>query len=55
MSGGSVLPRPITIKIRRVAGGEDIPLPALATAHAAGADLRAAVVDGVEREGAWLI
>jgi dUTP pyrophosphatase len=41
------LPRPITIKIRRVAGGEDIPLPALATAHAAGADLRAAVVDAV--------
>jgi len=37
------LPRPITIKLKRLPGGEDLPLPALATAQAAGADLRAAV------------
>src|SRR5258706_538178 len=35
--------RPITIKIKRLASGVDLPLPALATEHAAGADLRAAV------------
>ena len=37
------MPRPITIKLKRLPGGEDLPLPALATAQAAGADLRAAV------------
>jgi len=37
------LPRPITIKLKRLPGGEDLPLPALATSQAAGADLRAAV------------
>jgi dUTP pyrophosphatase len=31
------------VKIRRLAHGEDLPLPTFATAHAAGADLRAAV------------
>jgi len=41
------LPRPITIKIKRLPGGESLPLPAFATAHAAGADLRAAVSDAV--------
>jgi dUTP pyrophosphatase len=35
--------RPITVKIRRLSHGEDLPLPTFATAHAAGADLRAAV------------
>jgi dUTP pyrophosphatase len=35
--------RPINVKIKRLPGGEDLPLPAFATAHAAGADLRAAV------------
>ncbi|MDB5322849.1 MAG: deoxyuridine 5-triphosphate nucleotidohydrolase [Phycisphaerales bacterium] len=35
--------RPITIKIKRLSGGEDLALPAFATEHAAGADLRAAV------------
>ena len=37
------MPRPITIKLKRLPGGEDLPLPALATSQAAGADLRAAV------------
>ena len=37
------LPRPITIKIKRLTGGEGLPLPAFATQHAAGADLCAAV------------
>jgi len=37
------LSRPITIKLKRLAHGADLPLPALATEHAAGADLRAAV------------
>ena len=37
------MPRPITVKIKRLAGGEGLPLPAFATEHAAGADLRAAV------------
>jgi dUTP pyrophosphatase len=35
--------RPITVKIRRLVGSEDVPLPSFATAHAAGADVRAAV------------
>jgi dUTP pyrophosphatase len=35
--------RPITVKIRRLPHGEDLPLPTFATAHAAGADLRAAI------------
>jgi dUTP pyrophosphatase len=39
--------RPITIKIKRLPGGDGLPLPALATAHAAGADLRAAVSEAV--------
>ena len=37
------MPRPITVKIRRLPHGEGVPLPTFATAHAAGADLRAAV------------
>jgi dUTP pyrophosphatase len=35
--------RLITVKIRRLPHGEDVPLPSFATEHAAGADLRAAV------------
>jgi dUTP pyrophosphatase len=35
--------RPITIKVKRLPHGLDLALPALATEHAAGADLRAAV------------
>jgi len=34
---------PITIKIKRLAHGRELPLPAFATEHAAGADLHAAV------------
>jgi dUTP pyrophosphatase len=41
------VPRPITIKIKRLPGGQDLPLPAFATQHAAGADLRAAVTQSV--------
>lgn len=37
------MPRPITIKVRRLTNGKDIPLPAFATEHAAGADVCAAV------------
>jgi dUTP pyrophosphatase len=46
-AGEISLARPITIKIKRLASGENLPLPALATAHAAGADLRAAVASPV--------
>ena len=42
--------RPITVKIMRLPHGEDVPLPTFATAHAAGADLRAAVDDPVTIE-----
>jgi dUTP pyrophosphatase len=44
------VPRPIIIKIRRLPGGQDLPLPAFATEHAAGADLRAAVSASVTIE-----
>lgn len=37
--------RPIKIKIKRLAGGEGLPLPAFATEHSSGADLHAAVLD----------
>jgi dUTP pyrophosphatase len=46
-AGEETVPRPITIKIKRLPGGADLPLPAFATEHAAGADLRAAVTDAV--------
>jgi len=39
--------RPIIIKVKRLANGEGLALPALATEHAAGADLRAAVSGAV--------
>ena len=48
--GDHPLPRPITVKIRRLSGAIDLPLPHFATAHAAGADLHAAVTDTVRLE-----
>ena len=41
------MPRPITVRIRRLAGASDLPLPMRMTEHAAGFDLRAAVKDSV--------
>ena len=35
--------RPITVKVRRLPNGNGVPLPSFATAHAAGADVCAAV------------
>ena len=43
MDGESQVPRPITVRIRRLAGSGDVPLPAKMTEHAAGFDLHAAV------------
>lgn len=37
------MPRPITVKVKRVPGAEDVPLPRRMTQHAAGFDLHAAV------------
>ncbi len=37
--------RPITVKIKRLDGGRDLPLPAKMTEHAAGFDLLAAVAE----------
>jgi dUTP pyrophosphatase len=37
------LPRPITVKIKRLEHGRDVPLPVRMTEHAAGYDLHAAV------------
>jgi dUTP pyrophosphatase len=42
-----VAPRAISIRLQRQPGGEGLPLPALATAGSAGADLCAAVRDDV--------
>ena len=41
------MPRPITIKVKRLTGAEDLPLPARMTEHAAGFDLPAAVAKSV--------
>lgn len=41
--GGSDLPRPITVKVKRLANARDLPLPMRMTEHAAGFDLPAAV------------
>jgi dUTP pyrophosphatase len=41
------LARPITVKVKLLPHGEGVPLPSFATAHAAGADLRAAVETAV--------
>ena len=37
------MPRPITVKIKRLADGEGLPMPVRMTEHAAGFDLHAAV------------
>ena len=42
-AGDGGLPRPITVKIKRLAHGQDVPLPVRMTEHAAGFDLHAAV------------
>lgn len=47
---GAALARPITVKIRRLPHGADLPLPAFATEHSAGADLHAAVAAAVTLE-----
>ena len=39
--------RPITVMIKRLPGGMDLPLPSRMTEHAAGFDLRAAVTEPV--------
>jgi dUTP pyrophosphatase len=39
------LPRPITVKIKRLAGSEGLPLPTKMTPHSAGFDLSAAVTE----------
>jgi dUTP pyrophosphatase len=39
------LPRPITVKIKRLAGSEGLPLPAKMTGQSAGFDLAAAVTE----------
>ena len=41
--GESRLPRSITVKVKRLAGSEGLPLPVKMTEHAAGFDLHAAV------------
>jgi len=41
------LPRPITVKVKRTLGADDLPLPTRMTEHAAGFDLRAAVADSL--------
>jgi len=38
---------PITIQLRKLPGAVDVPLPQFATAHAAGADLHAAIADNL--------
>ena len=39
------MPRPITVKIRRAPGADDLPLPTKMTAHAAGFDVCAGVAE----------
>lgn len=41
------MPRPITVKVKRLANGEGLPLPTRMTAQAAGFDLPAAVAEPV--------
>jgi len=38
---------PITIQLRKLPGAVDVPLPQFATAHAAGADLHAAIAENL--------
>jgi dUTP pyrophosphatase len=47
LDGESTLPRPITVKIKRLAGCGDVPLPVKMSPHAAGLDLHAAVASPV--------
>src|SRR5436305_102193 len=42
-NGELALPSPITVKIKRLAGSEGVPMPIKMTEHAAGFDLHAAV------------
>jgi dUTP pyrophosphatase len=46
-TGETPLPRPITVKIKRLAGAEGLPLPARMTEYAAGFDVPAAVTEPV--------
>ena len=39
------MPRPITVKVRRAPGADDLPLPTRMTAHAAGFDVCAGVTE----------
>src|SRR5690554_1337484 len=41
--GGGDRMRPITVKVKRLAGADNVPLPLKMTEHAAGFDLHAAV------------
>ena len=41
------MPRPITLKIKRLDHGRDVPLPVRMTEHAAGFDLHAAVTESI--------
>lgn len=41
------MPRPITVKVKRLAGSEGLPMPTRMTEHAAGFDLHAAVQESV--------
>ena len=41
------MPRPITVRVKRLASGEGLPMPVRMTAQAAGFDLPAAVADPV--------
>lgn len=42
--------RPITVRIKRILGAEDVPLPVKMTEHAAGFDLHAAVAEATVLE-----
>jgi dUTP pyrophosphatase len=44
------LPRPITVKIKRLEHGRDVPMPVRMTEHAAGFDLHAAVNESTTLE-----
>ncbi len=47
LSGENAVARPITVKLKRLGGAAEVPLPKFATDHAAGADLHAAVAESV--------
>ena len=50
MSGTEFTAKPVQVAIRRLAHGEDLPLPAYATADSAGLDLMAAVTEPLRIE-----